>query len=188
MRSLGGKELFAGFGSKSCLGGGDDGISEENVGLALGFLEDLGEVEQFDFSGTHPWGEVSHLSVVSIVGKPHLRSLLWSLASSKRYENHGYTYNQQDLAVEQDGPGIISDVPVKDRKTDVDKDVMAALILQELAEHLQTVGVDIELVEVIQTRVTAYLQLRTDTKSSTGLLGEMNTLDDALKVSLPLFV
>lgn len=40
---------------------------------------------------------------------------------------------------------------MEDRQTDIDENVMAALILQQLAEHLQTVGVDIELVKVIQT-------------------------------------
>lgn len=44
---------------------------------------------------------------------------------------------------------------MQDRQSDVEEDAMGALVQQKPAEHLQAVRVDIELVEVVQARVSA---------------------------------
>ena len=57
-----------------------------------------------------------------------------------------------------DDPAVVSQVPVQDGQPNVQEDAMGALVQQQDAEHLQTVSVDIELVEMIQARVATYLE------------------------------
>jgi len=88
---------------------------------------------------------------------------------------------------------------------------MGAHVQQELTEHLETVTVNIELVEVVKGRVSANLQLlskeelsseneviswrdlgsrcaayRSNTKPRSGFLGDPDALNDATKVAFPL--
>lgn len=69
------QDTYTGLGTKCGFGGGYDGIAKENVGLALHLSQHLGQVEHLCLSRTHPGSKVSHLPVVSVVGKPHLGSL-----------------------------------------------------------------------------------------------------------------
>lgn len=48
-----------------------------------------------------------------------------------------------------DDATVIPQIPVQDGHADVKEDPMGALIQQQPAEHFQTVGVDIELVEMV---------------------------------------
>lgn len=88
-------------------------------------------------------------------------------------------YDQEDLAIETckfvstppsgneacargwlltDDTAVVSQVPVQDGQADVEQDAMGALVQQKPAEHLQAVRVDIELVEMVEARVSAYFQ------------------------------
>lgn len=49
---------------------------------------------------------------------------------------------------------VVPQVPVQDRQTNIEEDAMGALVQQQPAEHLQAVGVDIKLVEMVQTGVS----------------------------------
>ena len=78
-----------------------------------------------------------HLAIVAVVGKPHLGP------------------DQENLAIETDNTAVVPQVPVEDGHANVEKDAMGALVLQKPGQHLQAVCVDIELMEVVQTRVPA---------------------------------
>lgn len=49
-----------------------------------------------------------------------------------------------------DNPAVVPQVPVQDGHADVKKDAMGALVQQQPVEHLQAVGVEVELMEVVQ--------------------------------------
>lgn len=57
-----------------------------------------------------------------------------------------------------DGTAVVPQVPMQDRQANIEQDAMGALVQQKPAEHLQTVGVDIELVEMVEARIPADFQ------------------------------
>ena len=90
------------------------------------------------------------------------------------------THNQENLAIQAcnhlisvflqpdrclrltDNPAVVAQVPVQNGQANIEKDAMGALVQKETVEHLQTVGVDIELMEVIETGISANLKLLND--------------------------
>src|SRR3954451_884625 len=84
--------------------------------------------------------------------------------------------NQEDLPVEAfclmlaltvvaarvwrhtDNPAVVPQVPMQYREANVEEDPVGGLIQQETPKHLQAVGVNIELMEVVKTRVAGYLE------------------------------
>jgi hypothetical protein len=67
-----------------------------------------------------------------------------------------------------DDAAVVSQVPVQDGQANVEKNAMGALVQQKPAKHLQTVCVDIELVKMVQTRVSADFQFLTRERRSDG--------------------
>lgn len=131
---------YTGLGTKGSLGGGNNGITKQDVGFTLELSQHLGEVEQLSLSRAHPGGKVPHLPVVAIIGQPHFRSLHSNHQSDAHCGESGQAHDQENLSVEANNPAIVSEVPVENGHANVQENTMGALILEQDAEHLQTVS------------------------------------------------
>lgn len=72
--------------SKGCLGGRNDGISKQDMCGTLDFGKQWRQMILFGFSWSHPGCEMSHLSVISIIGKETFRPLSTTMLVGGSYE------------------------------------------------------------------------------------------------------
>lgn len=133
MRAVRREQLLAGLSSEARVDRGEDNIANRDMAAALVLLDERRKIVLLNVSRPVPWREEAHLAEVSIVGEIQLRP------------------QTQDLAVKNDGARVVSAVPVKERKPDIDNDIMERGIRQDGVQRIPRVLIDFILKEVIQT-------------------------------------
>ena len=86
-----------------------------------------------------PRCEIPHLPVVAIVCQPHLGS------------------NEEELATVNEHTAVVSHIAVPDGHADVQQDILAVLMVDDLGKHLPGMQEGITLEEVIQTAIAGDL-------------------------------
>lgn len=99
MGAVGREELFAGLCGEGRVVGGQNDISNRNLASPLVFLDVRWEVVVLDMSGAVPWGKEAHFTEIAIIGKVKFGS------------------EAQDLAVQDNGAGIVSAISVENGQT-----------------------------------------------------------------------
>lgn len=134
-----GEKLLARFRSYTSIPRTYHSIAEGNLLLTGNVTNNLFQIVLLDMSRTLPGGEIPHLSVVSIVRQPYLRS------------------NEEELAIMDEHAAVIAHVTVSDRHSDVQQYILTVIMIDDLGEHFPGVQEGIPLEEMVQTAITGNL-------------------------------
>jgi hypothetical protein len=160
MRRIRRPELFTGFGGKGCVVCLECYLPDSATFLFLGQALDDSRKMIFVHTLSRPWREISHLSEITIIAKIEL----WS--------------DGEDLTVECDESCIIAASSVLNGQTEINDDILAFGVCNDLRDNVPRIVVDIIFKPVIEESVTRYAELWSQKKSCSSLFGSLDCFNN----------